>query len=510
MGGPSTLLLLIAAGSLWGAQDESRLLVYAPEPFHAALEPLVALRESEGWTCSVADASAQGLGDALGALAGAPDAILLVGDQAAGAEDEPWHVPSHSAELYRWRSVQRERFSSDPLLGDLDGDGSIDVPVGRIPARSAADVERAVAKILAWEQRAPSLADLRLVAWGGAPGYGGAIDKMATGMLVGMVTKQAPAWAEPWLLSAAANEPLCGHPPDHPSAFSDAVNAGALLCTMVAHADAQHVVSMRHGSETIAYDASDARAAFADGEPTAPLVFLTCESGRFDGGEECLAETMFALPGGPVATIGATTESHPLPNYFTGLALLQELAAAAESDGTARIGAYWLAAQRRGAAARSMLVERMLADAEGSLAPEIDVAQLRRDQQRIYALLGDPLTSLRVPRPLAIAVEPDGEGSGWRWSVDPALRTEGAQLFVSLRPARAEKQDELPDDASIEERRAAFERANAAYRFEPLATLDAGADWGGRVDRPGRLRAVLVGPQTFAAGTAELKRARGE
>ena len=65
-------------------------------------------------------------------------------------------------------------------------------------------------------------------------------------------------------------------------------------------------------------------------------------SGNFTA-KPCQAKSLLFLPGGPVATIGATTESHPLTNYFSGACLLTALGGQEK-----QLGTIWLNAQKKG------------------------------------------------------------------------------------------------------------------------------------------------------------------
>jgi len=67
------------------------------------------------------------------------------------------------------------------------------------------------------------------------------------------------------------------------------------------------------------------------------------------------------MPSGPVAVIAATTESHPLMNYYSGVALLVQL-----SGTERRLGPLWLNAQQQAANAREPLMELLLKDVEGN------------------------------------------------------------------------------------------------------------------------------------------------
>jgi hypothetical protein len=209
-----------------------------------------------------------------------------------------------------------------------------------------------------------------------------------------------------------------------------------------------------------------------------------------------MAEAMLLLPAGPVATVAATTESHPLTNYFSGVSLLQSIGGPEK-----RLGVLHLAAQRRAMKARNFVIERVLRDVEGKLEETIDAKKLRRDQALMYALLGDPATRLRIPEPLAARVEKTE--NGWQWRVErPAGAT---RLEIGVRSANAPDaawQEEPPSPAQA---RAAFEAANAALGYETIGALTADEPWRGTVETPGWIRFVAAGAGRLRAIALELK-----
>jgi hypothetical protein len=251
---------------------------------------------------------------------------------------------------------------------------------------------------------------------------------------------------------------------------------------------------MRHGATPIWVGPKELERGFQGDDPAPPLFLLSCNCGEFDRPEPCISERALLLKGGPVAVVGATTESHPLTNYFTGVALLKALA---EGSGP-RLGDLWLAAERRGFEEKDFLVEQLLKDAEGKLEPEIDTAKLRRDQRLLYILFGDPALRLPLPRKLeATAEKRDGE---WHWR---AMRPDGAtKLLVGFRPARSAAPAKAEGEAA--QRRARFLAANAAEAFDPLGEIGEGA-WEGSVNAPGRLRLVAVSPDGLEVTALDLK-----
>ena len=390
--------------------------------------------------------------------------------------------------MYRWSRNQAERFASDTAWGDLDGDNLPEVAVGRIPARTPRQAELAVGKILAFGRQPPGPDDLRMAVWTGSPQYGAALEAMATELVLGLLHAKAPAWARPWVLAGNPNHPLCGWPPDQPAAFTQQLRRGGVCGVLMGHASPEQFFSMVHGGQRLHYAASDAATELAEGPPAPPLFFFSCHSGNFTRPSPCMAESFFFFPGGPVATVAATTESHPLTNYFSSLGLLEEL-----SGRRRRIGTLWLAAQRRAMDARNFLVEQLLRDAEGKLEDPIDVKKLRRDQVLMYALLGDPATRLRLPEPLEASVEKTG--AGWHWQ---AKRPRGAtRLEVGFRPVRLSVAQWQEGPGDPEKARKAFAAADARFDFTPLPSPPEEGPWEGTVEAPGLLRLVTTGREAI-------------
>ncbi|MAG55382.1 MAG: hypothetical protein CMJ83_03740 [Planctomycetes bacterium] len=493
MASPRFLLLLVCVfASPAAAQDpstEGRWVAVVRPGLEDALAPLIAHRRTLGHETVVVPNPAQI------ASKGRPRYVLLVGDVATTDENPPWALPSVERALYRWRNVQPKTFPSDAAYGDLDGDGVPEVPVGRIPARTPGEVERVVAKILAFERRPVRLSDLRLVAWGGAPGYGGAIDRSATKLFADTIRKSAPPWADLWMISAAIDQPLCGWPADQPRLFNESLRRGGLLSAICAHAGPRHVFSMKHEGQRITYGARHVLA-LSGKEPLAPLVLLACDAGRFHEERACLAEMLLTLPGGPVSTIAATTESHPLTNYYTGRCLLRALSG--ESVGC--IGDAFLSAQRAALTDRNLLIEFALKDAEGKLEAHIDVTKLRRDQALMYALLGDPATRLKLPRPLEISTQTqDGE---WSWSATVPKGTRAIHVGFRPRPQPRQKRGPPANAVAAQIR---FDAANTALAHSEQPFKRTEDRIHGTVGERGHLRVVVETKDALHVGFRVLK-----
>jgi len=536
-----------------GAAPKPLWLVVTRPMFVDALGPLAARRRAAGLRVRITtEPPAEVLAENPGAAF-----VLLVGDDAPRSAGRLWYVPAKRCGAYRWRADQPKQFASDAAWADWDGDGAPDAAVGRIPARTAAQVRTVVAKILAHERRAVTAADLRLPVWAGAAEYGELIDSMATSLLLQMLRGGAPAWAQPWVMSSDAPSPWCGVPAEQPAAFSGQLRRGGVAACLIGHGTAGRFHGMTHGGHGIGYTAAVARAALAaeppagEGEerqgpehaeargsegveahgqrpvtgPAPPLVILACSCGAFDGRGESLAEGLLWIERGPVAVVAATRESHPLPNAITGACLLRAL------DGEARrVGPLWADAMRRARAHRAPALEKALLEVEGNLGVPLNPRKLMADQVRLYAVLGDPATRLRRPERLHGRLE--REGGVWRWRVDKPAGA--ARLHVQFRPARAAAQSpprdltatprgpgghtgnedrgsssrpRLPTAEAVPEpvggdgtgasaaaMRRAHAAANATWAFRTVATLDAHQAWEGTVAEAGVLRLLAEMP----------------
>ncbi len=486
------LMVNMVTPALAGADEKPIWLVVTRPVFQESIKPLAKKRREDGFRTVI---STRSVADAISALKHRPVFVLLVGDDQSGGEKQPWYVPSRRRKLYRWRTAQRKEFASDALWGDFDGDLIPDAPVGRIPVRTVSQLKLVVDKILAFENKQPTPDDLRLPMWLGSPGYNPVIDSMTTGLLLSIARTKSPAWARLWIISADASHPLCGRPSDQAAMFTKQLKRGGIMAALMGHASATSFYSMKFEGRSIRYTAADAENALATGKPGPVLAILSCDSGNFAGRRNCLAESLLMMKGGPVAVIGATTESHPLTNYFSGLCLLQAL-----GGNDKRIGSLWLAAQQRAMKVRNPVIEWTLRDVEGKLEKKINVAKLRRDQILMYALLGDPAARMHLPDPLDCKIKRHGDG--WHWQVH---KPKGAtRLYVGFRQAgRSSLKVASKPDRSAARRR--FQQANATFAFETVSELADSAPWKGAINKEGVLRMVATGPGRIYVAAFRLK-----
>jgi len=478
-----------------GARSEKPIWLVVTRPmFEGVLRPLADKRVKDGFEVVV---STQSVREAVAALKRQPAFLLLVGDDQPGAEDQPWYIPSPRRQLYRWRATQEEEFAADVVLGDFDSDLIPDIPVGRIPVRSVQQLDIIIRKILVFEDKQPTLDDLRLLVWVGSAGYNQTTNVNITELLLNTIQTNAPIWLRPWVISADPAHSLCGWPPEQGTVFTEQMKRGGLMGVLIGHGTDKFFDSMSFRGQNIRYSAEEVKAALNTGVPVAPMVIIACSTGRFTGEEDCLAESLLLMSGGPVAVIGATTESHPLTNYFTSLCALKELGRGQHKD--KRLGSVWLAAQRQAMITREPAIEQKLSDIEGKLEEQIDIAKLRRDQILMYALLGDPATRLHLPDELASQIKYGAYG--WQWVAEKA--TGANKLHVSFRP----EGQSFPRGMTRLERTTAwqlFTQADQSFSFRPMGEFAVGSQWSGTINQRGILRLVATGPERIYAAVFKL------
>ncbi|MCJ7544804.1 MAG: C25 family cysteine peptidase [Phycisphaerae bacterium] len=465
------------------------LLVTRPM-FVEALAPWVQRRQAEGFRAAV---STEPVEAAIRSAGARPAMILLVGDDGGSEQaDAPWSLPARRAPFYRWRATQAELMPTDAMYGDLDGDGLPDIPVGRLPVRTAAQAAAIVAKILAYEDAPPKAEDLTIPLWAGTAGVGPQMDAVAEAMIWQTLETSTPPWMEPWVIFGRAGSALCHWPPEQGRAFEAQFRRGGAFLYLIGHGDRREFHSMEFAGRAISYDAGSAAASLRQGRPAGPMLILACYCGDFTGADDCLAEALLEAPAGPVAVIAATTESHPLPNFFSSQATVAELA-----RGPRRLGDFWLASQQAAYRAQNPMMEALLAEIEGTLEATINVGRLRRDQLLLYALLGDPATRLKLPQPLHGRLT--GRDGRWHWQINTPADAE--VLIVSFR-APLPTQPAAPPTTAPADRASAesgHRTANAAFAFQPLGTLSKDQRWEGTCQGPGVLRLVAVGGHTVYA-----------
>lgn len=488
-------LALASALSTAAAEQKPLWVVIGHQDLHPGVQALADHRRSED-AFEVALARPP-IETALASLPRPPAYILLLGDDRLPELREETALPGKRFSLYRWRATQPETYVSDSVHGDLDGDGIPEIPVGRLPGRTPAEIARLAAKIVAFEKLAPTLDSLHLPVWAGNPAYGDKFEtNLASNLLRQTLHLEAPAWADLTLIMGNITDPLSAVPSKQAAIFNKLLTTGGGLFTgMMGHGGTEAFFSMPHHGRWVGYDGSHAQA-LSGKHPSAPTIIFACDCGNFAHAKTSLAESLIHSPSGPVAVIAATTQSHPMPNYYSSVCWLQGV-----EEKSDRLGDLWVVSQKRGYEMRNPLAELFLKEVEGKLETELNTPRIRKDHLLLYALLGDPATRLKRPRKLEATFV--REGDSWTWSV-PNPPAGAKRLLIGHRippPPLKPK----PDGLTEEETMALFRQSNAGLRFSQVEERRPVSQWTGQFQhRRGTLRLVVETDEAFFVQTQAL------
>ena len=427
-------------------------------------------------------------------------AVLIVGDGAplldqSPAPNDPLGSALDAIPAPRVPAKVIDRFgyethiASDNWYADLDGDSFPDIPIGRIPARTVRQAEDAVAKILYYEQVAPSGPWQRRAALiAGMAGFSPILDNVITN-----ATRQILAGAMPdeydWtLVQADWRSPYCPDPSLFRYTVLDELNKGPLFWVYMGHGlhqELDRLVTPRGSYKIMELDDLQYVRCGA-GLPV--MIFCACYTGAYDSTEMSIAEEFVLKPNGPIAAIASSRTSMPYGMGVFGIELLEEVFHREDAPGERTLGEYIMAVKRRMTIAGETAKGESAADeapetndpekdseeaaggaqdepapdgegparsglrlAADSLARTFDPTSPRlndqlEDHRYLFNLFGDPLLRIRFPRRITFDLpetgylnEPVTVSSGAdasaaeEWSaIEPSPDTEPARVTVEL------------------------------------------------------------------------------
>ncbi len=384
------LLSLPAGESKHLVRDLDRVrahwLAVAPPEFIDALEPLGDLRAK---TMTVAfvrsdDVAARFGPGAKGIRAlverAKPRFLVLAGD---ADRLPPFIHPS---------AYTSNRFASEP---DLATDHDFGAVTGRLPADSAAELGVMVAKIVSFETTLPGGAWQKRISFlGGEAGFNPIVDQIIEKQFSQVVSGELPPAYDVEVAFAKPSSKYCYYPPKFHENALRLLNDGALFFVYVGHGFRTSFDSVGYNDRS--YPIFDrkhgAQVEIREGLPV--MIVIACSTGEFDAeAEDCIGETLFKRPRGPVAFIGGSRVTQPYANALLSRALVDQIfRAKAPTVGEA----LWAA--KAAVLEKDVSPLRLQADAlAGAIQGPANLELMRKDVILHYNLLGDPASPLRRP-----------------------------------------------------------------------------------------------------------------
>ena len=293
------------------------------------------------------------------------------------------HGTPHTGELYPsdWPYSLANRV--DPASpGAL-----LPLAVGRVPARTVAEARAFSDKIVAYEtEKAEGGWRRRIEVVGGPANFGPLADGLIESTATHLLDREVPYDFDVRVLFPKLESAYAFPFRDLSARVVSDLDEGALIAAYIGHGASRSFEDVHFHQKwfEIGTTVDAARLAIPDGKPF--FLSIACNTGAYDlpRGDRSLAEAMLLNPGGPIAVLASSRESHPYANALLG----QGFAEAFVKGRAATIGDGVLAA-KRGMEDGDLPLATMLFDT--------DTDDLKEEHEGLYNLLGDPATVLRYP-----------------------------------------------------------------------------------------------------------------
>lgn len=288
----------------WSSRPGYDYLIISSRDLVANVEPLAQLRRNQGLTVGVIDVedlydefsfgrhSPQGIRDFLGTAMTTwqrqPHYLLLAGD---ASYDPKNYFGQGLNDLVPTKLIDTSLMeaASDDWLADFNADGIADLAIGRLPLRTAADINAMVGKIVNYENTAP--------------------DPTRGALLVADTSFEAPSSAVQSLLPAGMAVETINRGSTDDATVHNQIIAGLNRGPRVAN-------YFGHGSNGVWTGASllssDDAPALTNTNRLSVFTMMTCFNGFFqDAYNDSLSEALLKSQGGAVAVWASTTLTDP-------------------------------------------------------------------------------------------------------------------------------------------------------------------------------------------------------
>lgn len=305
--------------------------------------------------------------------------LLLLGDAPAGDEPYTGRIPAVTC---RNNTPGNTGCWTDNAYADLDGDALPDVAVGRVPARSNAQARAYLDKVRDHESRYETgLWNRRVSIYTGEADFSPEIDAMLEIAMFEGLKRVSHAYD---LVGAYANPTSSYYYDPFDDKVVDLFNQGNLM-----------VVYVGHGSTDGTQGLDSDQVVRISPEHRLPVtVFIACYAASYQDDEDSLAEVILWRQEGAVVAFGASDVSHPYPNAV----LAYEIPRAALDEGHATAGEVMLRAKRQMVLNQDDEFRVFMSSAATIEVSVSEQTLLERQHLDLYNLIGDPATSMQLPR----------------------------------------------------------------------------------------------------------------
>jgi hypothetical protein len=394
-------------------------VVICPGSLRSALQPWCEYREKQGYKLQfVVPAATAGLTRA--AILALPQrsqvkAILIVGDapsyvrEYSGSElkSKPplGSVLSLQVPTFYHRAKVNVLFGSDPEIAsdshyaDFDGDGRVDVALGRLPVENRQQLTKLVQRIISYEEDYVNHASQRYVHFiAGVGGFGPVADGLIATVSRRLISGGIPGSIDVSMTYASWQSPYCPAPTEFSSSTIERFNEGGLFWVYMGHGQRYHLDALRAPEcpPLPIYRSSDTAKLKVRGVP--PIcVFLACNTGAFDAPRSSIGEQMLLAPDGAIAVLAATRVTMPYAMSVMGDSLLRQ----AFKYRRETLGEIVLLAKQELVAldGKSGSPNRRLLDQIAAVVnPDAGLlSEERQEHSWMFNLLGDPLLKVNYP-----------------------------------------------------------------------------------------------------------------
>ncbi len=398
------------------------IVVVRPQGWSASLEKWKSHREQQGFRvhevepASTAELTRERIRNTVQPDSSSIQYIVLAGDAPSFFDRDDEKKSRDSIPTFYVDSKVVKNFGSEPtiatdfLYSDVQQDGLHHAAVGRIPAKTADELQRYLARVVDYENFASFKAwrrEVDIVA--GVGGFGAIADAVVEGATRQLLTDDIP---QEYRLSMTYASPTSVYYPA-PTRFSDStidrLNDGGLFWIYLGHGYVDTLDFVPHENRLLPIlDRTRLhKVSISAGPPI--CIFLACYVGAFDAREPSMAEHLLMSPQGPIAIVAGSRVTMPYAMGILGGEMLDQcFKQKADSIGkvlqNAKLKAVCEDEPLRKPGSEGKNTRRDMLDSMAkALSPEgHSIADERNEHNCLFNLLGDPVLQINHPHPISV------------------------------------------------------------------------------------------------------------